>query len=553
MLRACVSAVVLVLAACGGAAGSAAGSDDETTTTASTGVDASTRGTSTTHADGTDDTGELDTTETTATGEGTTGEPPAGGPRYDDVRQKSAHNAFQRDEALFDMAVWHRVRSIELDIHVGKTFEPDLAGDWYVYHTDITDDATSCVHLSDCIGELDVLARAVPQHEVVTVWIDLKDPWGSDHGPAELDALLASILGERLLRPADLVARCPGARSVQAAALDPACGWPTLLALRGRVIVVLTGGDTALAAYDGTAAFVAPAIGSVADMSSWPQTAIFNAVVDDVTLAGEIASAGGVVRVYGLDDEPSWAQGLAADVQHLATDMVNADTDPWARTHADDGWPFACRDASPRCVAQGPEPAAIVGVDVDSGDLWGTADDAWFLHVDRTGDPDGTWSAFVATENSWVEPFAKGCLVARTGLEPGAAGLAVCRPADDGRLRVQVRASAGASTTATEADVVAPETIDPEGAAFVRLRVSQDGTCAAGDGSRDGEHWVEIAAQCFSAPLVLQGLTASSHDGGVVRLLFGDLVLDDAPLDLAALTGAALGTASAQAWDGIAP
>src|SRR5690349_15338941 len=42
------------------------------------------------------------------------------GPRLDEVRAKSSHNSYERDEALFDQLVYHRVRSIELDIHVAK-------------------------------------------------------------------------------------------------------------------------------------------------------------------------------------------------------------------------------------------------------------------------------------------------------------------------------------------------------------------------------------------------------------------------------------------------
>jgi hypothetical protein len=559
--------MAVVVAACGG--GPPLGDEDtgESSTASSSGGDASADDRSEDDDDTApttvDDSAGTDDADDTLGDADTTGDPPAGSARYSEVRQVSAHNAFQRHEALFDMLVWHRVRSIELDIHVGKTFESTIDGEWYVYHTDVTDDETSCVHLSDCLGEVEVFAHGVPEHEVVTVWVDLKDPWDGAHGPVDLDARLADAFGERVFTPADLQARCPGAASVQAAALDPECGWPELVELRGRVVVVLTGGAGTLADYDGTEAFVAPDVADLAAMGEWPQTPFFNEGTEGLANAAEIAAAGGIVRVYGLDDEAAWNDGLAADVHHFGTDMVNGEQDPWSVTHDEDGWPFACRsgpegrgddEGEPACVPSGPEPGAIVGIDVDSGDAWSTADDAWLATIDRTDDPDGTWTGFVSTENSWVEEFAKGCLVARASVDADAPYFAVCRPADNGRLRTQVRASAGGSTSAVEADIVPGNTIDPQGVAFVRLRISAGGTCVAGDGSRDGASWVEIDAHCFATPLPVQGLLASSHDGGVVRLLFGDVRLDDGAAHAAGdFEGMALGGATAQVYDGTRP
>jgi hypothetical protein len=102
--------------------------------------------------------------------------------------------------------------------------------------------------------------------------------------------------------------------------------------------------------------------------------------------------------------------------------------------------------------------------------------------------------------------------------------------------------------------VALPNTIDPPGVAFVRLRITDGGTCVAGDGSRDGETWVEIDARCFAAPLAVQGVTASSHDGGLVRFLFGELRQGEGPpLGAADLEGTALGGATAQVYDGVRP
>ncbi len=483
---------------------------------------------------------------------GTTGEQPSQ-TRYDAVRQKSAHNSYQRDEAPIDQLAYHRIRSLELDIHVGKSFEPTLPGVWYVYHTDVVDDDTWCVRLEHCLDAITAYTHAVPEHEVVTLWIDLKDGWDDAHDPDALDQQLRGHFGDALVEPDSLRARC-GADSVQAALLDAGCGWPALEALRGRVIVALTGGDGALRGYhdgSGRAAFVAPAVPDVAAAAQWPGTAIVNAAFEDLVAATALVEAGYVTRVWGIADEAAWQAAVAAGVHHLGVDAVDAEHDPWARTHDANGWPFACRE---RCEPSVPA-ESIVGLEVDSGDLWNDADAGIFPAHDRSAAPDGSWSAWISTRNSHVEPFAKGCLMARSSDAADAPYFAVCRPADDEPLRVQWRLTQGGSTTALEHAIAPAATLDPPAAAFVRLRIDDDGRCASGDGSLDGTTWVVIGSACFDAPLVLQGPAASAHDGGTVRLLFGNLRRDDG----AVLTAQGLpppllwGDASGTVFDGPLP
>jgi hypothetical protein len=489
--------------------------------------------------------------------------PPRDDLRYDEVQQKSSHNSFQRREAFIDQLVYHRVRSLELDIHNGKTFASSLVGDWYVYHTDIVDDGTSCVHLSDCLEEFAIFNRAVPEHAVVTLWIDLKDDFGANHTPTQLDALLQTHLGDAIVAPGELVSACPGSTDVRSAVTDPRCGWPTLASLQGRFVIALTGGNldagTRLSAYlqergDDRLAFVAPGIDAITDLDASPHAAavIINLNRSNSAWAADIASRGLVSRVWTVNSQADWTTAADAGAHHLATDKVNLHVDPWAITHDETGWPFTCIEP---CATPGPEPAAIMGIEVDSSDIWSTADDGWFLHDDLGGSPDGQWRAFISAAHSHVEKFAKGCLMARTGLQANAAYLSVCRPADDERLRVQIRPSTGAQTTATAHDIVPGNTVDPRGVAFVRLAVESDGTCATGFGSRDGETWVEIASACFDAPLRYQGLAASSHDGGVVRFLFGNVRRNEEdPRGIGDFAQSSpLGSGSAELFDGVLP
>ena len=533
-------------------------SEDGTTTFTSTFTSTSTTTTTTTSTttsvdEGSEGGGSSGDESTAADESGSTGADVVG-PRYDEVRQKSAHNSYQRLEAIVDQLLYHRVRSIELDIHVGKSFEDTVDGNWFVYHTDVTDDETWCVRLDDCLAEVASFHRAIGSHEIVTVWVDLKDPWDDAHGPAELDARIDEAFGAAVLAPDELLAGCDGAADVQSAVAQ--CGWPELVDLRGRVMVVLTGGAGNLRTYHDEPgprlAFVAPAIGDVDAIADWPNTDLFNFAAADVALAGEVAAAGHVVRVWDNNDEASWDAAVGAGAHHIATDKVSYQQDPWAITHDAAGWPFTCLDA---CAAIGPEPGTVIGIDVDSGDLWAQSDSAWLVHDDRSASPDGSWTALVSTANSHVEPFAKGCLMARASTADDAPYFAVCRPADEEPLRVQWRATQAADSSAIEADVAQPGTVDPPGVAFVRMRVSQGGTCVAGDGSRDGASWIEIGSHCFAEPLALQGIAASSHDAGVVRLLFAEVRRDDGDArDLASFAASAqIGTGSAVVYDGVMP
>lgn len=498
--------------------------------------------------------------------DGTTGGPgPADdAPRYDDVQQKSAHNSYQRHEAIVDQLVYHRVRSIELDIHVGKTLEPDVPGDWYVYHTDVADDGTSCRRLSDCLGELVVFGEAAPQHEVVTLLVDLKDDWGDGHRPADLDTALHAALGDALYEPGELLASCPGAPDLASAVRDPACGWPTLEALRGRVIVALTGGgvngptrkSSKLSKYlaEGSRAFVMPdATGSPSLDAPHPGVVLYNASADELDAAEGVVQAGFVARAWGLNDAAAWTDAAARGVHHLATDKVNVLEDPWASTASPGGWPFSCPGGCDGEPSVPSEPVAIVGIEVDSGDIWSTGDDFWFEHVDASAAPQGEWTALVSTVNSHVEPFAKGCLMARAGLSADAPYLAVCRPADEEPLRAQLRATPGADSEAVENDIAAPGTVSPASVAWLRLRIDDSGTCATAFGARHFGEWIQIASHCFDEPLTHQGLAASSHDAGPVRLLFVAPARDGTPVTLSELSGADVGSASAIAFEGPVP
>lgn len=267
---------------------------------------------------------------------------------YGAWRQKSVHNAFERSAPLTEQLSRHHFRSVELDIHTGKSGRPTPEDDWYVYHVDFPGlDDSSCSTLRECLREIDTFHREAPDHDVLTVFVDLKDDFAADHAPADLDALLRATLRGALLEPVDLVARCPQAATMEDAVAGT-CAWPALGELRGKVVVVLTGGDlcaeeSRLRDYVGVdatrrAAFVAPNASDACPVDVQTQEGdvlFFNLARGSFHHAAAVARAGLVSRAYqggmegGLDDPGVWQEAASAGVNILATDRIDADRHPW--------------------------------------------------------------------------------------------------------------------------------------------------------------------------------------------------------------------------------
>lgn len=489
--------------------------------------------------------------------------PEAPGPNvsYAKAVQKSVHNSYERLEPLLDQLVYHRVRSIELDIHTGKAGDTAPNGEWFVYHDDapfLRD--TSCTSLSDCLGQLAAFHRAFPRHEVATVWIDLKEAFGPGHTAAELDALLAKALGRsNVFAAEDAKKRCAAATTLRGA-LAGACTFPTLDELRGKIIVTVTGGGACdptshVMSYDGKLAFRAPNH-SASCTPSVGDDVFVNLSWDERAQAVEARSLGLVTRMYkggipgGLDTKDDFDGAIAAGALHAATDKANADADGWSSTHDDRGFPFRCTGCEGHV-----EPGAIFGLrSTSGGDLWDVADSAFFAFADPSANAE-EWSALVSVPSSHVEELAKACVVARASDAPGAVYAAACRTFDNQPPRMQVRTSEGGPTTSTTAPPV--NGLTAETPAFLRLRVTPNGakSTVTAETSGDGLTWARMGTTDLEGALPLRGLVVSSLGGGPLKALFAGVRRNGAPLPFSALTKKiAIGAgAKGDAFDGVSP
>ncbi|MGY0004079.1 phosphatidylinositol-specific phospholipase C domain-containing protein [Micromonospora sp. I033] len=160
------------------------------------------------------------------------------------------HNAYDRGTYTYlAQALDARPGLIELDVW------PDvLTRQWRVSHSNPLGNDNNCVaatsaaqlytgtrnrNLEHCLDDIRLWLGAHPDAGPLILKLELKTGFSgrTGQGPAQLDAVLAARLGDRVFRPADLLGGHP---SLDAAARADA--WPSLAQLAGKVIVELIPG-----------------------------------------------------------------------------------------------------------------------------------------------------------------------------------------------------------------------------------------------------------------------------------------------------------------------
>ena len=269
---------------------------------------------------------------------------PADGVRFDRLQQTTIHNAFAAGRPLGELLSIDGVHSVEIDLHAGKRFHHRLDHDWFVYHVDLPLlDGTSCDRLTTCLDAIGARHRALQTHAPITVFLDVKDPLLGDHDPATLDATIGARFDRStIFAPRDLLAACPAATTLHDA-VRADCDWPTIGALRGKVMFVLTGGDlcdasSPIAGYVDFArrspsrlAFVAAGVTDSCrpgDGDGGDDVVFFNMDYDHRDAVRSVLDLRAIARVYwggldgGLDAPEAWNVVRQLGAQFLATDRL---------------------------------------------------------------------------------------------------------------------------------------------------------------------------------------------------------------------------------------
>jgi len=169
------------------------------------------------------------------------------GVQYDDIGRAACHNCF---ESKYVSSIWEaldRTKTIEIDFWDQNfnwgTGRGGKSGDWYVRH-----DRWQSGNNNNCGGALSACLHMVKRwsdnhrnHDVITIYLDKKQGWSKwkdGRRPFHLDQLINTIFGLKLYRPKHL----KGAfGSVRDAAING--NWKTRHQLKGKIIVVMTGGS----------------------------------------------------------------------------------------------------------------------------------------------------------------------------------------------------------------------------------------------------------------------------------------------------------------------
>ena len=113
--------------------------------------------------------------------------------------------------------------------------------------------------------------------------------------------------------------------------------------------------------------------------------------------------------------------------------------------------------------------------------------------------------------------------MARQHMSTGSPYFAVCRPADNRKIRIQWRDNQGNNSGARDVIINHAGGLDQENLTYMKMDVYNDGKCAVGLASPDGVRWTSIGSRCFSQPLYRQGLAGSSHGNATVKHLFSNV------------------------------
>lgn len=252
---------------------------------------------------------------------------------YNQVSFKASHNSYDRDESLVEQLHWSSTepwqggcRGLELDIN-----QSEEGNQWSVGHVGGYDEDER--QLSQFLAELRAWAEADPGHDVVTLYLDLKEVHeGFQSG---LDSYVLSYLDRPMYRPVDLMGSYDtlekGARGN---------GWPTLNALRGKFIVVLSGdaGAKETYAHDNPRARVCFADKDFGeDEPPHSQTRVFfnyNLSEGDYDEWGPVFTDQAprpetIMRGYVINEDDFWGDALSSGANLLSTDRVRGHD--WAK------------------------------------------------------------------------------------------------------------------------------------------------------------------------------------------------------------------------------
>lgn len=258
--------------------------------------------------------------------------------------QKACHNCYEKKYASTFSSVFNYVEAVEIDFYdtsnaVFNTGEK--SNSWYVRHGLTGGNDNNCTKkygdngLKDCLADVKKVLDARPNGPLLVIYLDKKEAWGNTRRPVDLDNLITSIFTDtsKIYRPNDLKGTYASAR--EAAQNN---NWPAYSSLNGKVMFVLTGGQTfnhnkTQNTYvqdrgKNAVIFVAPDLDEINDISGTPQQfsaenakwiVVYNTNEDDRDLTTVVHANSYISRLWGTkEDSATYHEALKRCTNFIA-------------------------------------------------------------------------------------------------------------------------------------------------------------------------------------------------------------------------------------------
>lgn len=472
--------------------------------------------------------------------------------RYNQVFSIATHNSYWVKRAYFpepfatgtqqrllDQLLFENVRGLEIDIHKTRR----KAGMWSVYHTGRSKNSFFN-SFTDFLKQLQQFNYALPQHEVVTVVIELKEIFENNfdkqHTPEDLDRLLKSFLGNSLFSPGNLFARCPGKNTLCDCVKSSPEVWPSIQELRGKFIFVILGnfhwatigkGGLGWVIYANStnplafpmqsdfSKFNTGKIGSQKIDSALLAKAYGNSVFQQVEILNdkkhlqditEYIDSGGMVRGGNSFSLQEQQERINCGFHLLQTDF------PWLRYRAGKyNQPFQLIDSS---IVTGTDVLTEPGNRIFSPH---TQNITWCIYTDSVAD----WetlptSTRISPDTDYKNPktgYGKGCLYAKGD---SLNFIRVCRKVNtDQNVEITIEEKFNGNSNVQV--FISNDNSSGTVGDFIRMRVIKNpvgsGSCVSIFSSSEMLNektplWNLLRQSCFTVPLYEQGIAASEGD-----------------------------------------
>jgi hypothetical protein len=214
------------------------------------------------------------------------------------------------------------IRSFEIDVRLrGATFE--------AVHVPLVDNMSNVMNLEGGLRELKLFSDHNPRHFPVITLLEFKDDWTfadpkiqkiGENEFRVFDRMLEEIFGEKLYRPAELLAAA-GAASLPEAVRT---GWPAMDRMMGRFIFIVHSGNFAETYYAMDTSLASQRMFIAASREDAPYAAIILHNDPDVAEIRALIDQGFIVRTR-MDENLTWDEARYRRAMESGAQLLTSD------------------------------------------------------------------------------------------------------------------------------------------------------------------------------------------------------------------------------------